>query len=279
MQTDQTPTFAEVAEAIAPGWERRRGFVEAVSEPVREWIVQALDARPGDTVLELAAGVGDTGYDIASIIGPEGRVISSDFSPGMVAGARRRAAERGVGDNVEHRVIDAQRIELADDAVDRALCRFGYMLMPDPPAALAETRRVLRPGGRLALAVWGRPEANPYFAAVGMALVAGGHIPPPDPAGPGIFNMSEPERARSLLEGAGFASITVEEVPVRFRFADLDECLEITADTAGPMALALRGLADSERAALKSRLEHAYGPFVGEGAYEIPGLALAAVAS
>jgi ubiquinone/menaquinone biosynthesis C-methylase UbiE len=88
------------------------------------------------------------------------RLISSDFSPTMLDEARKRGAERGI-ENVEYEVIDAVKIELEDDSVDGVLCRFGYMLMHDAEAALAETRRVLRPGGRVAFSVWASPERNP----------------------------------------------------------------------------------------------------------------------
>ena len=87
-------------------------------------------------------------------------MISSDFSPAMVEVARRRGAKLRLR-NVEYRVIDGERIELGDDSVDGVLCQSGYMLLADPAAALAETRRVLRSGGRLALSVWGAPERNP----------------------------------------------------------------------------------------------------------------------
>jgi ubiquinone/menaquinone biosynthesis C-methylase UbiE len=95
----------------------------------------------------------------------------------MLDAARRRGAERGVH-NVEYRVIDAERIELDDDSVDDVLCRFGYMLMDDPAAALAETRRVLRPGGRLALAVWGAPERDPWVAILALSVIQRGHSRP-----------------------------------------------------------------------------------------------------
>jgi ubiquinone/menaquinone biosynthesis C-methylase UbiE len=143
----------EVAEAIAPTWERRRAYVEAVSTPAREWMLRELGPRAGDTVLELAAGVGETGFDAAELVGERGRLISTEFSPAMLEAARRRGAERGLG-IVEYRVIDAERIQLEADSVDGVLCRFGYMLMADPARALAETRRVLRPGGRLADTPW-----------------------------------------------------------------------------------------------------------------------------
>ena len=268
----------EVAEAIAPSWERRRGDIERISAPVRDWMVRELRPEPGDTLLELAAGAGDTGFEAAAALGERGRLISTDFSPTMLEAAQRRGAELGAA-NVEYRVIDAERIELDDDSVDGVLCRFGYMLMADPAAALGETRRVLRPGGRLALAVWGPPERNPFFTAVVISLVQGGHMPAPDPAGPGLFSMASAQRTVELLEAAGFDKVRTEDVAVRFEVPDVDEYLETIADTAGPIALVLRGLSEASRATVRAQAEATLEPFAGEGGYEIPGAALCAVAS
>jgi len=271
-------TIYEVAEAIAPTFERRRAEVEELSTPVREWMLRELAPRDGDIVLELAAGVGDTGFDAAALVGERGRLIASDFSPAMLAAARRRGAERGV-QNVEYRLIDAERIELDDDSIDGVLCRFGYMLMDDPAAALAETRRVLRPGGRLALAVWGAPERNPFVTVLALSLIQRGHLPPPEPPpAPGPFSMASAERATELLRGAGFADVRTEEVPVRLAVPDVDEYMALTADTAGPIALALRGLSETNRAEVRAQVEDSLGRFTAGDGYELPGVALCAVA-
>jgi len=276
---DYRSAMYEIAEVIAPTWERRRAEVEEVSRPVREWMVRELGPRDGDTVLELAAGLGETGFDAGAMVGHRGHLISSDFSPAMLDAARRRGAERSVG-NVEYRVIDAERIELDDDSVDHVLCRFGYMLMADPAAALAETRRVLRPGGRLTLAVWGPPERNPFFAILGINLTTRGLIPPPEPPpAPGLFNMASAERTTALLNGAGFVDVRTEEVPVRFRLRDLDEYIGLVADTAGPLGLALRGLSDPELADVKAEVEESFGRFAAGTGYRLPGLTLCALAS
>ena len=275
---DRRQTIYEIAEAIAPTWARRRPEVERTTAPVREWMLRELAPRAGDTVLELAAGVGETGFDAVEQIGAAGRLITTDLSPRMLDAARLRAAERGIT-NVHFRVMDAERIELQDDSVDGVLCRFGYMLMPDPSAALAETRRVLRPGGRVTLAVWGPPERNPYFTAPAMSLIQRGHIPPPEPPpAPSPFALASPARLDTLLHDAGFADVRVEDVPVRFSHRHIDEYLDVVADTSGPIGLALQGLGAEERAAVKADCAGALARFASDDRLEISGLALCAVA-
>src|SRR5215217_5872110 len=186
--------------AVASGWYAQREGLWKASRPVSEWMIRRLDPQPGDTVLELAAGLADTGLMAARLVGESGRVIATDFTPEMVSGARRRAEELGV-QNAEFRVLDAERMDLGTDSVDGVLCRWAYMLMIDPPAALAETRRVLRPGGRLAFSVWAARERNPALSLVGRVLESQGHIAPPEPGAPGAFGMADPGRIRELVVG------------------------------------------------------------------------------
>ncbi len=275
---DYRRTSQEVWRAMAPGWERWRAQLADALTPVREWLVGELRQQPGETVLELGAGTGEPGFEAAAILGEDGRLISTDFSPEMVEVARRRGSELGLG-NVDYRVIDAERIELDSGSVDGVLCQSTYMLVTDPAAALAETRRVLRPGGRLALSVWGAPERNPWASIGGVILVERGHMPPPEPEAPGVFSMASEERTRALLDGAGFRSVRTEQVPVRFAFRVLDDYEQWVIDVAGPFAMVVRGLPEDEREVLRARLREAFIPFATDAGYELPGVALCAVAS
>jgi SAM-dependent methyltransferase len=275
---DYRRTSYEIWEAMAPGWERWRAQLEEALTPVRAWLMSELAPQPGDTLLELAAGPGDTGFAAAAIVGERGRLISTDFSPDMVEAARRRGAELGL-QNVDYRVIDAERIELDADSIDGVLCQSGYMLMADPAAALSETRRVLRPGGHVALSVWSAPERNPWASIGGRILIERGHMAPPDPGGPGVFSMASEERTRALLEGAGFTAVRTEEVPMRFAFRNLDDYEKWVAEVAGTFAMVVRGLPEREREALKSQLTEAFAPFVADAGYELPCVALCAIAS
>jgi ubiquinone/menaquinone biosynthesis C-methylase UbiE len=271
-------TSHEVWEAMAPGWDRWRAQLADALTPVREWLIGKLGPQPGETVLELGAGTGETGFETAALLGEDGRLLSTDFSPEMVEVAHRRGSELGLS-NVNYRVIDAERIELDSGSVDGVLCQSTYMLVADPAAALAETRRVLRPGGRLALSVWGAPERNPWASIGGLILVERGHMPLPEPEAPGVFSMASEERTTALLDGGGFRSVRTEEVAVRFAFRSLDDYEQWVIDVAGPFAMLLLGLPKDEREVLRALLREAFVPFATDGGYELPGLALCAVAS
>ncbi len=258
-------------EQMAPGWEHRRAWLMGVGAPVNAWLVEQLGASPGQTVLELAAGTGDLGFAVAERVGDGGRVISTDFAPAMVDVARRAGAERGLA-NVEHRVMDAERMALDDDSVDGVVCRWGYMLMADPAAALAETRRVLRDGGRLAFAVWTTPDRNPWAAVPGRTFVELGHMPPPDPAAPGIMALGDPERIRALLAAAGFAEPRLEEIPVVFRHADFDDVWDALVRLTGPLAHVIGSLPDADREAARTAVMRNLEPFrADDGSYAMPG--------
>jgi len=265
-------------QTIAAGWERRREQIEKTTRPVTEWMVRALDPQPGDTVLELAAGPGDVGFAAAPLLGEDGRLVSSDFSSEMVGVARRRAAKLGLR-NVEHRQIDAEDIPLEDGSVDGVLCRFGLMLMPYPDAVVAEMRRVLRPSGRLVLAVWSTAPRNPWISVAGRILDERGHTPPPEPDAPGPWALADPERLRDLLEGGGFAAAHIEEVPILLRYDDVDDFIAVSTETSGMLARVWAEVPGSEHEAIAARLAEDFAPFAVDDGYVLPGVAVVASAS
>lgn len=219
---------------MSSNWDREREFMREPTAGVRERLIERLDPQPGQTILEVAAGTGDTGLIAAERAGPDGRLISTDFAPGMVEASRSEGERLGL-DNVEYRQLDAERMDLEDSSVDSVLCRWGYMLMADPAAALAETRRVLRDGGRLAFAVWTAPDRNLWAAIPGMTIVELGHMPPPEPGAPGIFALADQARIDELVSGAGFADHSIEEVAVSWGYTDPKEHWDKTIALAGPI--------------------------------------------
>ena len=266
-------------EQMAEGWERQRTMLWELTRPVGEWLVEALDPKPGETILELAAGLGDSGFEAAARVGAGGRLISTDFAPAMVEVARRHAAEVGVS-NAEFRTMDAEDMDLPDGGVDGVLCRFGYMLMADRAAALRETHRVLGDGGRVALAVWGAPERNPWATVAARALMEQTGAPPPDPDAPGIFAMADPERTRALLSGAGLEPRRTDEVEVLWAFDSGDDLWRWVLDVAGPLSVAVRAMPAEDQLAVRKKVDANLEPHTGpDGRVELPGMAVTVLAT
>ena len=263
----------ELWQQMAGRWERGREVLWQTTRPVSEWLVDRLSPEPGQTILELAAGAGETGFLAAGRLGDQGRLICSDFSPRMVDAAERVAADFGIR-NAEFRVLDAERLKLEDDSVDGVVCRFGYMLMGDPGLALRETRRVLRGEGRLAFSVFGEPGRNPWMTVARGVMAERAHLAQPAPDEPGLFSMSDPETIGILLAEVGFARSEVEEMGIRFRFADADSLWAYASELQGPIALAIAKLDDDERKTVRAAIEQGFAPFRQNGGYQLPGLVL-----
>jgi len=269
-------------EEAAGGWLRRDQQMRVFAAPVSHWMIEEISPQPGQRVLELAAGLGETGMLAAELIAPLGGVIVSDQAAAMLDGARARAIELGLS-NVEFQVLNAEWIDLALASVDAVLCRWGYMLTADPAAALAEARRVLRPGGRLALAVWDALERNPWAQLPAQELIARGLTSAPDPGAalaPGPFALGEPARVRELLEQAGFTEVRVDALDLLRRQTSFEEFWESTLDLSRGFHDVVLSRPAVEIARVKASLAERFAPYtLPDGALEIPARTLVASAS
>ena len=266
-------------EAAAPGWVRRQAMLRKFGAPVSAWLIDAIAPQPGQRVLELAAGLGETGMLTAELLAPGGVAIISDQAEGMLAAARERAAAIGL-DNVEFAVLNAEWIDLPVASVDAVVCRWGYMLMADPSAALAETRRVLRAGGRLALAVWDEIERNPWARLPAVELTERGLTTPPVNGAPGPFALGDRERVHELLERAGFTEVRVEAIDLPRRHASFEEFWSSTLDLSRVFHDAVLARPPSEIAEIEASVAARFAPYTGaDGTLEIPARTLVAAAT
>ncbi len=276
---DQRLEMLERWERGAAGWSRHADAIQEFGMRLSVWMLEHVDLQPGQRVLELAAGPGDTGFLAAELVKPGGTLVSSDASRAMLGVATGRARDLGVT-NVEFKQLELEWIDLPTASVDAILCRWALMFTLDPVAALQECRRVLRPGGRIALAVWDAPDENPWAAIAVRALVELGHVPPPDPDAPGMFALADAARLADLLEEAGFVEPVVESVALTRTAASLDAFIEEAVDLNAQLADLRRQLAAEEWAKVTDRMEALTRPFAeATGALRFPAQSLAAAAS
>ena len=256
-------------EEAASGWIMRQAALRELSAPVSHWMIDAVDPQPGQRVLELAAGLGETGFLAAELVAPVGGVITSDQADAMLDGARKRAGELNLT-NVEFQVLNAEWIDLPVASVDVVLCRWGYMLMADPLAALRETRRVLRPEGHVGLAVWDAIEHNPWALLPGVELLERG-LSEPAAGQPGPFALGSLERVRELLAQAGFADARVEAVDLRRRHTSFEQLWDSTLDLSRAFHDAVLGRPEPEIAEIHAALAERFAPYTAaDGSLEIP---------
>lgn len=265
----------------ATGWENMGDMLRAASMPVSAWMVDAISPQPGHALLELAAGPGDTGFLAVELAQPGGTLISSDFAPEMLTVAQRRAEALGVS-NVRFKQIDAEaEIDLPAASIDGVLCRWGYMLMADPGAALRETRRVLRPGGRLALAAWTPPEENRWAQAPGKLLIEHGLAEPQEGLAPGQFAWGPEGLIAEHLETAGFTEIQVERLEFSFAYPSFDAYWEAMRNVSRDLADTVARLPAGQAASLAAELHTEMARYEDEpgGALTIPASNWVAAAS
>jgi ubiquinone/menaquinone biosynthesis C-methylase UbiE len=261
--------------SVAPAWGEHADYADTRGAAITAAMLERSAPRPGERVLELACGAGGVGIAAARLVGPEGEVVLSDVAAGMTAIAAARAAALGLG-NVRALTLDLDDLAQPDQAYDVALCREGLMFALDPARAVAEIRRVLRPGGRVAVAVWGPRARNPWLGVVFDAVGAQLGTPVPPPGIPGPFALDDPDRLGGLLADAGLADVTVIEVPTPLRDASFDTWWTRTSALAGPLANRLATLPEPARRQLRARLTEAVRPYQTPTGLDFPGVSLLA---
>ena len=260
--------------SVAGGWGQHADYADARGARNAERMLELARVAAGDRVLELACGPGGLGLAAAERVGAGGEVVLTDVAEEMTAIAAARSAELGLG-NVAVRRLDLERIDEPDASYDVVLCREGLMFALEPDRALGEIRRVLRPGGRVAVAVWAARERNPWLGLVMDVVSAQIGAPVPPPGIPGPFALGDADELRRLLDEAGLADVQVGELSVPLRAASFDDWWGRTSALAGPLSAILASMPEPAMQALRERAREAARPYeTASGGLDFPGVTL-----
>jgi len=249
--------MSEMWDSVAGAWERNADLVDAQLAPATATMLDAARLAEGNAVLDIACGAGSAGIAAAGRVGAAGRVVLADDAPLMVEAAGRRSAGLPQAGTL---VCDLTGIEAPDASFDAVLCRHGLMFADDHSAAVAEARRVLRPGGRYVAMTWDSRAANPWLGLIMDAVGEqfGVAFPPPGVAGP--FPLDDPGLLADALRGGGLEDAEVVRVATPMHTASLETWWELVPQLAGPLAIALAGMEADVRDAIRARaLAHGAG--------------------
>jgi SAM-dependent methyltransferase len=244
-------------DASAPGWKKwEKQFIHNL-QPLTDILVRSAGIKSGYSVLDLACGTGEPGLTIAKIVGPSGRVVGVDLAPGMLVVARERMAFQGLK-NVTFQLNEHDDLPaLQDSSFDAAVCRLGLMFMPDPVRMLKAIRRVLKPGGKASVVVWGPPEKAPFFSVPMKAVLK--HLPDLKPVPPGTpggpFGIPSQEMLGGIFTKAGFSNFKSQTADVTvFDAKSPEEYWEASTETAGPIVLLLSKMPPEKKMAVREDL-------------------------
>lgn len=222
---------------FSPGWRKWDDFTMTWLKPLGDEIIRSLQLKPTDTVLDVAGGTGEPGLSIARIV-TQGKVIITDLAEGMLQVARDNAARKEIT-NYDALACDVCALPFEDETFDAISCRLGFMYFPDMMLAAKEMMRVLKPGGRIATAIWGTPDKNFWGTAAMGVINKTMQLPAPPPGAPGLFRCASPGFIAHLFQQAGFKNISETEITGKLPCGNNDTYWNFTNDVVAPVVAAL----------------------------------------
>jgi len=268
------PGIAWASADVASSWQRGAAARGQALGPLTELMLDLAGVTVGSRLLDVGAGSGDQTVLAAQRVGPQGAVLAIDLSASMLDLARQEVRAAGL-QNVEARVMDAQRLELEPGSFDAAIARFSLQFVPDVPRALTEVRRVLKAGGRLAAVVFSSVEKNPFRAGpqIIASRLAGRPFPEP---GPGQWALNDPGTLADAFRRAGFRDVAVRAVPFAYRFPSLADAMQNLKEAQPPLMKLMEQLTDADRVVAWAEIERSLRPFLGAEGLAGPAEALVA---
>ncbi|PSL48201.1 ubiquinone/menaquinone biosynthesis C-methylase UbiE [Chitinophaga niastensis] len=237
---------------FSSGWKKWDAFTMDFLRPMGEAIIHSLQLKDKDLVLDIATGTGEPGLTIARLI-PGGKVVGTDLSKDMLIIALANAEAKGLK-NYEPLVTDVCESPFPANTFDAISCRMGFMFFPDMLLAARQMYRVLKPKGRLAVAVWAGPQQNNWVTTILSVIQKQLVLPPPAPDAPGMFRCAGPEVMSELFKKAGFKNIVEKQISGTVDYQSFERYWEMMMDVGAPIVAAMSGADDATKAAIKAEV-------------------------
>jgi len=234
------------------GWQKWDCLMMGFSKPMGNEIIRLLNPKDAEVVLDIASGTGEPGLTIATKL-TGGKVILSDLSENMIKISQENAARRGIK-NIETAVCDVCDLPFPDNKFDAISCRFGFMFFPDMMIAAKEMMRVLKPGGRVATAVWNVPEKNFWVTAISSTINKNMDLLVPPLEAPGIFRCAKSGLIQDIFQQAGFKNISEQEVNGKLKCGTTDVYWNMMTEVAAPVVSALSKTDEALKEKIKSEV-------------------------
>ena len=254
----------------APYWEKHREIIRQMFAPVTETLANDGQIGTGHVVLDIAMGPGEPALSLAARVGPNGKVFGIDPIPEMVAAARR-AADRLELRNVQFEVAFADKMPFAADTFDAVISRFGVMFFPAPLDGVREMLRVLKPGRKLALAVWHLAENNPFHYALSRVIDRYVESPPLAPDALDAFRFATPGKLRTILMEAGAMSVSERLLKFSIQAAiSLEDFWTLRIEMSEKLREKIARLANHQRNEVKRETLESLREYVAESGMSFP---------
>lgn len=253
----------------AEAWHRWGPTLEEWLGEATELMLDLAHVQEGDRVLDIAAGAGGQTLAAARRVGSGGAVLATDISSNILELAAHEARRNGYA-NVGTHTVDGESLELEPESFDAAICRLGFMYLPNLRGCLEGARRALRPGGRTAGIVFAPADANGFFSLPVSIVRRVAGLGAPAAGQPGPFSLATPGALEQAFAAAGYADVEVRRVAAPLRMASAGECTRFERESFGALRQMLAGVSPEEREAAWAEIERELGRFEGPGGFVGP---------